>query len=143
MRWWWCGGLLWRRVSRTSHWRVMSEYSGRFRVRHFGTSLASCITQDAAETTQTFWKEVTCRTLQYYPHKKEPKMAPSAQAHSRNHSLLLLQKLLNLRDSASPLTLVLDTVEQSAGPLVREFMTRAKVGPGCPASSCYTCSQYL
>ncbi|OIW29588.1 hypothetical protein CONLIGDRAFT_631672 [Coniochaeta ligniaria NRRL 30616] len=54
-------------------------------------------------------------------------MAPSAQSHSRNHSLLLLQKLLNLRDSASPLTLVLDTIEQSAAPLVREFMGRAKI----------------
>lgn len=58
-------------------------------------------------------------------------MAPSAQSHSRNHSLLLLQKLLNLRDSASPLTLLLDTVEQSAAPLVKEFMGRAKVRPTC------------
>jgi elongator complex protein 5 len=41
--------------------------------------------------------------------------------------LLLVQKLLNLRDSASPLTLVLDTVEQTASPLLREFMSRAKV----------------
>ena len=56
-----------------------------------------------------------------------PTMAPSAQAHKRSHSLLLLQKLLNLRDSASPLTLVLDTLEQSATPLVDEFVTRAKV----------------
>ncbi|KAK3945079.1 Elongator complex protein 5 [Diplogelasinospora grovesii] len=55
-------------------------------------------------------------------------MAPSAQAHQRSHSLLLLQKLLNLRDSASPLTLILDSLEQSAGPLVREFINRAKIG---------------
>ncbi|KAK0635288.1 Elongator complex protein 5 [Bombardia bombarda] len=55
-------------------------------------------------------------------------MAPSAQAHQRSHSLLLLQKLLNLRDSASPLTLILDTLEQGAGPLVREFINRAKIG---------------
>lgn len=54
-------------------------------------------------------------------------MAPSAKAHRRSHSLLLFQKLLNLRDSASPLTLVLDTLEQSARPLVQEFTTRAKV----------------
>ncbi|KAK0626640.1 histone acetylation protein 2 [Immersiella caudata] len=53
-------------------------------------------------------------------------MAPSAQAHHRSHSLLLLQKLLNLRDSASPLTLVCDTIEQGAGPLVREVISRAK-----------------
>lgn len=58
-----------------------------------------------------------------------PGMAPSAQSLSRSHSLLLLQKLLNLRDNASPFTLALDTVEQSAAPLVREFMGRARVGP--------------
>jgi len=56
-------------------------------------------------------------------------MAPSAQAHHRSHSLLLLQKLLNLRDTASPLTFILDTLEQSAAPLVQEFITRAKVSP--------------
>lgn len=55
-------------------------------------------------------------------------MAPSAQSHSRSHSLLLLQKLLSLRDNASPFTLILDTLEQGAGPLVREFTSRAKVG---------------
>ncbi|KAI0378577.1 histone acetylation protein 2 [Hypomontagnella monticulosa] len=54
-------------------------------------------------------------------------MPSSAQSHARSHALLLLQKLLNLRDSASPLTLILDTLEQSARPLVREFLSRAKV----------------
>lgn len=54
-------------------------------------------------------------------------MAPSAQAHKRSHSLLLLQKLLNLRDNASPLTLVLDTLEQGSTPVLQEFTTRAKV----------------
>ncbi|KAI0133113.1 histone acetylation protein 2 [Hypoxylon sp. NC0597] len=54
-------------------------------------------------------------------------MPSSAQSHARSHALLLLQKLLNLRDSASPLTLVLDTLEQSAQPVVREFLSRAKV----------------
>ncbi|KAI2641612.1 histone acetylation protein 2 [Hypomontagnella submonticulosa] len=53
-------------------------------------------------------------------------MPSSAQSHARSHALLLLQKLLNLRDSASPLTLILDTLEQSARPLVREFLSRAK-----------------
>lgn len=56
-----------------------------------------------------------------------PSMAPSAQAHKRSHSLLLLQKLLNLRDNASPLTLVLDTLEQGAAPVLQEFTTRARV----------------
>ncbi|GJC93561.1 histone acetylation protein 2 [Colletotrichum higginsianum] len=54
-------------------------------------------------------------------------MAPSAENHSRSHSLLLFQKLLNLRDSASPLTLVLDSLEQSAAPVLREFVSRAKI----------------
>ncbi|KAK3297523.1 Elongator complex protein 5 [Chaetomium fimeti] len=54
-------------------------------------------------------------------------MAPSAQAHKRAHSLLLFEKLLNLRDSASPLTLILDSLEQSAEPLLHEFMRRAKL----------------
>ncbi|RYP05561.1 hypothetical protein DL764_003738 [Monosporascus ibericus] len=53
-------------------------------------------------------------------------MPTSAQAHARSHALLLLQKLLNLRDSASPLTLLLDSLEQSSGPVIREFMLRAK-----------------
>ncbi|KAK0754838.1 Elongator complex protein 5 [Schizothecium vesticola] len=53
-------------------------------------------------------------------------MAPSAQAHQRSHSMLLLQKLLNLRDSASPLTLIIDSLEQTARPVLNEFITRAK-----------------
>lgn len=54
-------------------------------------------------------------------------MAPSALVQRRTHNLLLFQKLLNLRDGASPFTLLLDTVDQSAKPVVKEFMTRAKV----------------
>ncbi|KAK8135874.1 hypothetical protein PG984_003814 [Apiospora sp. TS-2023a] len=53
-------------------------------------------------------------------------MAPTTQ-HSRSHALLLFQKLLNLRDGASPLTLVLDTLEQSAKPVIREFVARARI----------------
>ncbi|KAH7318323.1 Elongator complex protein 5 [Stachybotrys elegans] len=54
-------------------------------------------------------------------------MAPSNTTHSRSHSLLLLQKLLNLRDGASPLTLILDNLEQPAKPVLSEFITRARV----------------
>ncbi|KAI1104301.1 histone acetylation protein 2 [Jackrogersella minutella] len=54
-------------------------------------------------------------------------MPSSGQSHARSHAILLLQKLLNLRDSASPLTLVLDNLEQSAKPLIREFLSRAKI----------------
>ncbi|KAI1473551.1 hypothetical protein K445DRAFT_227935 [Daldinia sp. EC12] len=54
-------------------------------------------------------------------------MPSSTQSHARSHALLLLQKLLNLRDSASPLTLILDTLEQSAAPVVQEFLSRAKL----------------
>ncbi|KAK8856171.1 Elongator complex protein 5 [Apiospora arundinis] len=53
-------------------------------------------------------------------------MAPTTQ-HSRSHALLLFQKLLNLRDGASPLTLILDTLEQSAKPVIREFVARARI----------------
>ncbi|KAI1170174.1 Elongator complex protein 5 [Nemania sp. FL0916] len=54
-------------------------------------------------------------------------MPSTTQSHARSHALLLLQKLLNLRDSASPLTLVLDTLEQSGKPVLREFMSRAQI----------------
>lgn len=55
------------------------------------------------------------------------KMAPSPLQQRRTHNTLLFQKLLNLRDGTSPFTLVLDTLEQSGGPVVREFARRAKV----------------
>jgi elongator complex protein 5 len=55
-------------------------------------------------------------------------MPPPGQSHARSHALLLFQKLLNLRDGASPLTLVLDTLEQSGRPVLQEFIARAKVG---------------
>lgn len=54
-------------------------------------------------------------------------MAPVSNVHTRSHSLLLLQKLLNLRDGASPLTLLLDNLEQPCHAVVSEFITRAKV----------------
>ncbi|KAG6038358.1 hypothetical protein E4U41_004272 [Claviceps citrina] len=54
-------------------------------------------------------------------------MAPENPIHSRSHSLLLLQKLLNLRDAASPLTLVLDSLEQPVEPVLGAFVTRAKI----------------
>lgn len=54
-------------------------------------------------------------------------MAPSPLQQRRTHNTLLFQKLLNLRDGASPFTLVLDTLEQSGGVVVREFVRRAKV----------------
>ncbi|SPO00706.1 related to protein conferring sensitivity to killer toxin [Cephalotrichum gorgonifer] len=53
-------------------------------------------------------------------------MAPTAQEHARQRQLLLFQKLLNQREGASPLTLVLDTLEQPSGPIITEFALRAK-----------------
>jgi hypothetical protein len=47
--------------------------------------------------------------------------------HRRTHNLLLIQKLLSGRENASPFTLVLDSLEQSGRPLVREIMRRATV----------------
>ena len=47
--------------------------------------------------------------------------------YRRTHNLLLIQKLLSGRDNASPFTLVLDSLEQSARPLVRHIIKRASV----------------
>lgn len=60
------------------------------------------------------------------------KMAPTNLSHRQTHNLLLISKLLSLRDTASPLTLLLDTLEQPATPLIREYIRRAKV------SSCFS-----
>ena len=57
-------------------------------------------------------------------------MAPSPLQQRRTHNTLLFQKLLNLRDGASPLTLVLDSLEQSGRLVVREFWRRALVSLG-------------
>ncbi|KAL2400400.1 hypothetical protein ABEF95_012542 [Exophiala dermatitidis] len=54
-------------------------------------------------------------------------MAHANLAHRRTHNLLLISKLLNQRDHASPLTLVLDTLEQPASPLTREYLRRARI----------------
>lgn len=49
-------------------------------------------------------------------------------SHRRTHNLLLISKLLNQRDHASPFTLIHDTLEQPAKPLLREYIRRAKLG---------------
>ncbi|KAJ5504885.1 Histone acetylation protein 2 [Penicillium fimorum] len=54
-------------------------------------------------------------------------MAPINISHRRTHNLLLISKLLSLRDTASPLTLVLDSLEQPATPLLKEYIRRAKL----------------
>ncbi|KZF21383.1 hypothetical protein L228DRAFT_262405 [Xylona heveae TC161] len=47
--------------------------------------------------------------------------------HRRAHNLLLISKLLNCRETASPFTLIFDSLEQSAKPLLREFIRRANL----------------
>lgn len=54
-------------------------------------------------------------------------MAPSPLQHRRTHNTLLFQKLLNLKDGASPFTLLLDSLEQGGKSVVREFVKRGKV----------------
>ncbi|KAJ5173783.1 Histone acetylation protein 2 [Penicillium coprophilum] len=54
-------------------------------------------------------------------------MVPINLSHRRTHNLLLISKLLSLRDTASPLTLVLDSLEQPATPLLKEYIRRAKL----------------
>lgn len=55
-------------------------------------------------------------------------MAPTNLSHRQTHNLLLISKLLSLRDTASPLALLLDSLEQPATPLIKEYIRRAKVG---------------
>ncbi|KIV99088.1 uncharacterized protein PV09_09192 [Verruconis gallopava] len=45
--------------------------------------------------------------------------------HRRAHNVLLIQKLMGARENASPFTLVLDSLEQSGRPLVKEIAKRA------------------
>ena len=45
--------------------------------------------------------------------------------HSRTQALLLISRLLDSRDATSPLALILDTAEQTASPLVHEYLIRA------------------
>ncbi|KIV91491.1 hypothetical protein PV10_06025 [Exophiala mesophila] len=54
-------------------------------------------------------------------------MSHSNLQHRRTHNLLLISKLLNQRDTASPFTLVKDSLEQPAKPLLREYIRRAKL----------------
>lgn len=54
-------------------------------------------------------------------------MAHTNLAHRRTHNLLLISKLLNQRDHASPFTLVLDTLEQPANLLIREYLRRSRL----------------
>jgi len=72
-------------------------------------------------------KNLSTPSLKITSNSMGTNMAPSAIAQRRTHNLLLFQKLLNLRDGASPFTLLLDTLEQSAQSVVQEFMMRAKV----------------
>ncbi|EXJ80905.1 hypothetical protein A1O3_07193 [Capronia epimyces CBS 606.96] len=54
-------------------------------------------------------------------------MSHASLSHRRTHNLLLISKLLNQRDHASPLTLVLDTLEQPAKPLLCDYLRRARL----------------
>ncbi|EGD84972.1 hypothetical protein H112_08694 [Trichophyton rubrum D6] len=57
-------------------------------------------------------------------------MAPNDVSHRRTHNLLLISKLLNLREGAAPLTLVQDSLEQPAAPLLKEYIRRTKLSKG-------------
>ena len=49
---------------------------------------------------------------------------------------MLISRLLNQREGSSPFTLVLDTLEQSAKPLLREYIRRAQVRPSPELCRC-------
>ena len=52
-------------------------------------------------------------------------MSNYSASHGRTQALLLIAKLLDCRDNASPLNVVIDTAEQSARPLLKEYIRRA------------------
>ena len=47
--------------------------------------------------------------------------------HRRVHNLLVFQKLLALRESSSPFTLILDSLEQPAKTLLQRYIKTAQV----------------
>ncbi|RPB00007.1 hypothetical protein L873DRAFT_1681785 [Choiromyces venosus 120613-1] len=51
-------------------------------------------------------------------------MPPQSLHHRRTHNLLLITRLLSLRDGVSPFTLLLDSLSQSAKPLLAEYARR-------------------
>ena len=54
-------------------------------------------------------------------------MGDRALQYRRVHNLLLIQKHLTLREGASPFTLVLESIEQSAKPLIKRYIHNANV----------------
>lgn len=78
-----------------------------------------------------FLLQISTTTLSHriiLPNDTASEMAPSNPlTHRRTHNLLLINKLLNFRENASPFTLILDSLEQRGKPLLREMMKRAAV----------------
>lgn len=54
-------------------------------------------------------------------------MAPTTMQHRRTHNLLLISKLLSQRENVSPFTLIVDDLEQSGKPVLKEYIRRATV----------------
>ncbi|RKF80188.1 Elongator complex protein 5 [Golovinomyces cichoracearum] len=54
-------------------------------------------------------------------------MTSTASKHKSTYNTLLIQKLLNLRDGASPFTLIIDSLEQDGLPIINEFRKRAQI----------------
>jgi hypothetical protein len=61
-------------------------------------------------------------------------MAPTTIQHRRTHNLLLISKLLSQRENVSPFTLIVDNLEQSGKPVLREYIRRATVSLGYSSS---------
>lgn len=54
-------------------------------------------------------------------------MNVDAVRRRREHNLLLISRIFDVRQHASPFTVILDSLEQSGRPLVRTFIQRANV----------------
>lgn len=66
---------------------------------------------------------------QTHPRSHTAEMTDRVLQHRRVHNLLLIQNLLAVKGNASPFTLILDSVEQSAKPLIAHYINNAKVVP--------------
>ena len=59
--------------------------------------------------------------------KQQDDMTQVNLSHRRAHNILLISRLLNQREGASPFCLLIDSLEQPAKPLLQEYTRRANV----------------
>lgn len=87
-----------------------------------GTTSSTTETRSAEEETWKVHRNIVQAEM------APPRADAKTIAYRRTHNLLLASRLLNQRDTPSPFTLILDSLNQSSKPLVAEYIRRAVVG---------------